>query len=27
VAAHGGQVRLVNTTEAGHFRIELPHAK
>lgn len=27
IAAHGGHVRLVESTEGGHFRIELPHAK
>jgi len=26
VTAHGGQVKLVTDAEAGHFRIELPHA-
>lgn len=26
IAAHGGTVRLVTDSEAGHFRIELPHA-
>lgn len=25
IAAHGGTVRLVTDSEAGHFRIELPH--
>jgi len=27
IAAHGGTVRLVTDSEAGHFRIELPHAQ
>ena len=27
IAAHGGTVRLVTDGEAGHFRMELPHAQ
>jgi two-component system, NtrC family, sensor histidine kinase GlrK len=27
IAAHGGAVRLVTDSAAGHFRIELPHAQ
>lgn len=27
VAAHGGRVRLVDTAQGGHFRIELPHVQ
>lgn len=27
IAAHGGTVRLVSDGEAGHFRMELPHAQ
>lgn len=27
IAAHGGRVRLVDTPEGGHFRIELPHVQ